>query len=42
MENPNTLAPSPDQETQPMAYDEAIVANHLPYKKLNYPDGMPN
>jgi len=24
-----------------MAYDEAIVANHLPWKKLNFPDGMP-
>ena len=24
-----------------MAYDEAIVANQLPYKKLNFPDGMP-
>ena len=22
-------------------YDEAIVANQLPYKKLNFPDGMP-
>ena len=24
-----------------MAYDEAIVTNHLPWKKLNLPDGMP-
>ena len=24
-----------------MAYDEAIVTNHLPWKKLNFPDGMP-
>ena len=24
-----------------MAYDEAIVANQLPWKKLNFPDGMP-
>ena len=24
-----------------MAYDEAIVANHLPWKKLNFPDGIP-
>ena len=24
-----------------MAYNEAIVANHLPWKKLNFPDGMP-
>ena len=24
-----------------MAYDEAIVANQLPYKKLNFPCGMP-
>ena len=24
-----------------MAYDEAIVANQLPYTKLNFPDGMP-
>ena len=24
-----------------MAYDEAIVASHLPWKKLNFPDGMP-
>ena len=23
------------------AYDEAIVANQLPWKKLNFPDGMP-
>ena len=22
-------------------YDEAIVANQLPYKKLNFPCGMP-
>jgi len=39
MANPNTLASSPNQETLP--YDEAIVANHLPWKKLNFPDGMP-
>ena len=25
-----------------MAYDEAIVANQLPYKKLNFPCGMPS
>ena len=24
-----------------MAYDEAIVTNQLPWKKLNFPDGMP-
>ena len=24
-----------------MAYDKAIVANQLPYKKLNFPCGMP-
>ena len=24
-----------------MAYDEAIVENQLPWKKLNFPDGMP-
>ena len=26
---------------QEKAYDEAIVTNHLPWKKLNFPDGMP-
>ena len=24
-----------------MVYNEAIVENHLPWKKLNFPDGMP-
>ena len=38
MENPHTLAPSPDHHQTKrrchMVYDEAIVANQLPYKKV--------
>ena len=46
MVKPNTLAPSPKHSAKArdaaMVYDEAIVANQLPYKKLNFPCGMPS
>ena len=39
MANRSTLASGPRDAA--MAYDEAIVANQLPYTKLNFSDGMP-
>ena len=41
MVNANTLESSPNTRDAAMAYDEAIVTNHLPWKKLNFPDGLP-
>ena len=42
MVRPNTLAPSPEQETLPWhIYDEAIVKYHQPRIKFNFPEGMP-